>query len=121
MTIYFKEFASVIELNTHTGNKPGVDQYGRTLSCWMEELGYEIRRHPREEIGDHLHFISQKANGRKLLLLGHLDTVFPRQTFEQFREDQDWVYGPGVCDMKGGNHIALTALRSFAPDIWGHP
>ena len=77
----------------------------------MEALGYRTTRYPRADIGDHLHFIAPERDGRKVLLLGHLDTVFPPDTFEQFTEDDDWVYGPGVCDMKGGNWVALNALR----------
>ncbi|WP_263079738.1 M20 family metallopeptidase [Endozoicomonas sp. Mp262] len=109
----FKELASIIELNSHTNNKAGVDENGRIFAQWMEELGYENQRHARGHIGDHLHFISPKRNGRKLLLLGHLDTVFPENTFEKFSEDQNWIYGPGVCDMKGGNYVALSALRAI--------
>ena len=109
----FKELASIIELNSHTKNKSGVDKNGRIFAQWMESLGYTTHRHSREHIGDHLHFASPKQAGRKLLLLGHLDTVFPENTFEKFREDQDWIYGPGVCDMKGGNYVALSALRAI--------
>jgi len=46
-----------------------------------------------------------------MLLLGHIDTVFPPGEFEVWREEDDWIYGPGVCDMKGGNYVALEALR----------
>lgn len=109
----FKEFASIIEINSHTKNKVGVDQYGYVFTRWMENLGYWTHCYTREKIGNHLHFTSPKQNGRKILLLGHLDTVFPKNTFEHFREDDEWVYGPGVCDMKGGNYIALTALRTI--------
>ncbi|WP_062270458.1 M20 family metallopeptidase [Endozoicomonas arenosclerae] len=108
----FKELASVIEINSHTKNKSGVDQVGQLFSEWMEALGFQTERHERKEIGDHLHFRSEQTAGRKLLLLGHLDTVFPINTFTDFHEDQDWIYGPGVCDMKGGNHVALNALRN---------
>ncbi|MGI9280734.1 MAG: M20 family metallopeptidase [Endozoicomonas sp.] len=109
----FKELASVIVINSHTRNKPGVDQVGQIFSEWMEALGFQTQRHERKEIGDHLHFRSKQTEGRKLLLLGHLDTVFPINTFTDFHEDQDWIYGPGACDMKGGNHVALTALRQI--------
>ncbi|KEQ18022.1 M20 family metallopeptidase [Endozoicomonas numazuensis] len=109
----FKELASVIEINSHTKNKPGVDQVGQVFSEWMEALGYHVERHERKEMGDHLHFKSEHTEGRKLLLLGHLDTVFPVNTFTDFHEDQYWIYGPGVCDMKGGNHVALSALRQI--------
>ena len=107
----FSELKSIIEQNSWTKNKEGVDLNGRIFSEWLTEIGMEEIRYEREEIGDHLHFRSQSAEGQKLLLLGHLDTVFPPGTFEHFNEDEEWIYGPGVCDMKGGNYVALQALR----------
>jgi len=108
----FSELKSIIEINSWTKNKEGVDRNGEIFAYWLEELGYSLTRYPREEIGDHLHLISPSKEGKKLLLLGHLDTVFPPGTFETFREDDEWIYGPGVCDMKGGNYVALQALRN---------
>jgi len=110
-TIDYNELRQIIEINSWTGNKKGVDRAGMLFASWMEKLDMKCVRHEREEVGDHLHFISEKKEGKKLLLLGHLDTVFPPGTFEQFREEEAWIYGPGVCDMKGGNHVALQALR----------
>lgn len=107
----FKELAGLIEINSHTAHKAGVDETGQVIARWMQALGYRMDRHARETIGDHLHFSSPKCAGRKLLLLGHLDTVFPKGEFEHFREDEQWIYGPGVCDMKGGIYVALSALR----------
>ena len=48
-----------------------------------------------------------------ILLLGHLDTVHPVGTLGKlpWRRDGDRCYGPGICDMKGGNFIALEAVR----------
>ncbi|MDD7804504.1 MAG: M20 family metallopeptidase [Endozoicomonas sp. (ex Botrylloides leachii)] len=109
----FKELCSTIEINSYTKNKVGVDEYGRIFTLWMESLGYTTHRHRREKIGDHLHFTTSRREGRCILLLGHLDTVFPENTFKSFHEDQHWIYGPGVCDMKGGNYVALTALRAI--------
>jgi len=108
----FRELKEIIEINSWTNNKEGVDRNGEIFAYWMEELDYRLVRYPREEIGDHLHLVSKHREGKKLLLLGHLDTVFPPDTFEEFREDEAWIYGPGVCDMKGGNYVALQALRN---------
>ena len=108
----FTELKEIIEINSWTKNKEGVDRNGEIFVYWMEEIGYTLVRYPREEIGDHLHLVSPKKEGKKLLLLGHLDTVFPPGTFEAFSEDEEWIYGPGVCDMKGGNYVALSALRN---------
>ena len=100
-----------VNINSYTANKKGVDAVGRLFRGWLEELGYECISFERELIGDHLLFKSARGGRRKILLLGHLDTVFPPGTFEGFSEDEEWVYGPGVCDMKGGNIVALEALR----------
>jgi len=107
----FTELKEIIEINSWTKNKNGVDINGKIFGEWIEKLGLKKKIYQREEIGDHLHFISEKQNGKKLLLLGHLDTVFPPNSFEGFREDNEWIYGAGVCDMKGGNYVALEALR----------
>jgi glutamate carboxypeptidase len=109
----FDELKEIIEINSWTKNKEGVDRNGEIFAYWMEALGYTLTRYPREEIGDHLHLTASRKEGKKLLLLGHLDTVFPPDTFEKFREDEAWIYGPGVCDMKGGNYVALEALRNL--------
>jgi glutamate carboxypeptidase len=110
--IDFSELQSIIEINSWTNNKEGVDKNGDIFAYWLEVLGYDLIRYPRIEIGDHLHLISENKEGKKLLLLGHLDTVFPPGTFEDFSQDEEWIYGPGVCDMKGGNYVALQALRN---------
>ncbi len=104
----------VVLINSYTSNKKGVDSVGKVFAEWMEELGFETKRYKREMIGDHLLFCSAKSSKReKILLLGHLDTVFPPGSFETWHEDEEWVYGPGVCDMKGGNVVAIEALSNI--------
>jgi glutamate carboxypeptidase len=88
-----------------------VDEVGKQLCRWCEELGMEQHRFFREMIGDHRLFSSPSAAGQKILLVGHLDTVFPPGQFDTYSEDDAWIYGPGVCDMKGGLIVALEALR----------
>ena len=112
-TVDYQELKKIIEINSWTQNKTGVDQASTIFAEWMEAIGMTLERHHREHIGDHLLFRGKHVEGKKLLLLGHLDTVFAPDTFEGFREDAEWIYGPGVCDMKGGNYVALQALRNL--------
>ncbi len=109
----FSELKSLIEINSYTKNKVGVDENGKIFTKWMKSLDFECIVHKRKNIGDHLFFKSSHKEGKKILLLGHLDTVFPPNSFENFSEDEKWIYGPGVCDMKGGNLVALQALRNI--------
>lgn len=111
---YLQDLKKIININSYTNNKTGVDKVASIFDIWLEELGYDIATHSRELIGNHKYYISKRtSNAKRLLLLGHLDTVFPPDTFETYKEDDEWVYGPGVCDMKGGNIVALQALREL--------
>ncbi len=107
----FSELANIVNINSYTKNKSGVDRVGNLYEQIFDEIGFKTIRYTREKVGDHLLFTSASTGGDKLLLLGHLDTVHPPGVFTDFHQDQDWIYGPGVCDMKGGNHVAISALR----------
>lgn len=110
---YLNDLKKIIEINSYTKNKTGVDFVGQIMTQWLEEIGFETNIFTNENIGNHLLFKSKRKEGIKILLLGHNDTVFPPETFETYNEDNLWVYGPGVCDMKGGNIVALESLRNI--------
>ncbi|RXJ74171.1 peptidase M20 [Veronia nyctiphanis] len=109
----FDELEEFIRCNSYSKNKEGVDRHGEQMIERMVNLNYCVERFSREKIGDHLLFTSRKRPGTKVLLLGHLDTVFPPGTFTEFSQNDEWVYGPGVCDMKGGNFVALNVIRKL--------
>ena len=113
---YLLDLKRVVNINSFTNNKAGVDKVGQIFDAWLAELGFDVTVYKRELIGEHRHYRSAHTEGKKLLLLGHLDTVFPQGKFEDFSEDTEWVYGPGVCDMKGGNIVALQALRNLVAE-----
>ena len=108
---YLDDLQRVVGINSYTQNKAGVDRVGVLFDQYFHALGFRVELHERGAIGDHHHYISKHTQGKKLLLLGHIDTVFPEGKFEHYQEDEEWVYGPGVCDMKGGNIVLLEALR----------
>ncbi|MCD6259657.1 MAG: M20 family metallopeptidase [Helicobacteraceae bacterium] len=110
---YLKDLQTLCAINSYTQNKSGVDQVARQMQQWLEPLGFETKLFSREIIGDHYLFESKKVPGDTILLLGHNDTVFPLGAFDTFDEDAYWVYGPGVCDMKGGNIVALESLKEL--------
>ena len=111
---YLKDLKTIVDINSYTKNKIGVDKVSNIFDNWFSELGFNIQTHIRENIGNHKHYTSpHQNNSKKLLLLGHLDTVFPPDKFKNFTEDEEWIYGPGVCDMKGGNIVILEALREL--------
>jgi len=109
---FFEDLEKLVKINSYTTNKQGVDNVGKQMRSWCEELGLKQRRFTRDLIGDHRLFVSQRTPGQRILLLGHLDTVFPPGQFELYHDDGTWLYGPGVCDMKGGLLVALEVLRN---------
>jgi len=111
---YLKDLEKIININSYTKNKLGVDKVGIIFDKWLKELNFEIKIYKRDTIGNHRYYKSKRTkNSKKLLLLGHLDTVFPPNKFENYSEDEHWIYGPGVCDMKGGNIVLVQALREL--------
>lgn len=111
---FIDDLQTVIEINSYTKNPTGVNKVGEVFDKWFEDLGFKTTLYKRQDIGHHRHYTSHhNKNSKKLLLLGHIDTVFPQGRFEKFRQDEEWVYGPGVCDMKGGNIVFLEALREL--------
>jgi glutamate carboxypeptidase len=98
----------LVEVNSFTGNREGV---GRVASIVSEAfLGLGFRARP---IGDHLALERGGPRGARVLLLGHMDTVY-RENFA-WREERGRIFGPGVCDMKGGIVVLWMALREL-PD-----
>ncbi len=109
---YFDFLQQVVSINSYTKNKAGIDNVGAVFDHQFQSIGYDTEVFQRELIGNHRYYISNyNPEKKRMLLLGHLDTVFPPGKFEEYKEDEKWVYGPGVCDMKGGNVVALWALK----------
>ena len=101
----------LIQSGSH--NKPGVDQVAGFISQTLAPLGLELTRHPCPDHGDILLAETTAAGDRdNILLVGHMDTVFPKGTdFNWFKQDEENCYGPGVVDMKGGLVIGIFALK----------
>jgi glutamate carboxypeptidase len=84
---------------------------------WSKEQGARIKRHKQREFGDvlELQFGPSRSKQKPVLLLGHLDTVWPIGTLKKmpWREADGRYWGPGVLDMKAGVVMALTALSTL--------
>jgi len=81
-------------------------------------MGATVERiSPHPDTGDCIRarFAHPHADQPGILILGHMDTVHPLGTLVQlpFQRDGIRCYGPGICDMKGGNYLALEAIRQI--------
>lgn len=112
-----KLLETLVLVNSGTMNVAGVEQVGRMLTPEFEQLGFTVRWVPMAKVGRAGHLIAtHKGNGKgkRLLLIGHLDTVFePDSPFQGWKRTGDIVEGPGVGDMKGGDVVIVAALRAM--------
>lgn len=107
-----------VNINSGTINFAGVRAVADHMMPHFEALGFETRWEDGAAFGRAGHLIAEMRGdgpGPKLLLIGHLDTVFePNSPFQNFeRIDAERATGPGLTDMKGGNLIMLQALRAL--------
>jgi glutamate carboxypeptidase len=106
----------IVNINSGTMNFAGVRQVGDVLRPQFDALGFTTRWVDGSPFHRAGHLIADHAGpGPKILLIGHLDTVFePSSPFQQFeRVNDSTARGPGVIDMKGGDVILLYALKAL--------
>ncbi len=106
----------VAAMNSGTMNFEGVREVGRVFEAELSALGFDTRWVPGAAFdrAGHL-FADRDGDGPRLLLIGHLDTVFgPDSAFQDVsRVDGARMKGPGVADMKGGLVVVLHALKAL--------
>jgi glutamate carboxypeptidase len=104
-------------INSGTMNLQGVREVGKLFRREFDQLGFRtewIEMPPEVQRAGHLVATRQGAQGKRLLLLGHLDTVFEADSkVPAWRRDGDYARGQGVADMKGGDVALVEALRAL--------
>ena len=107
----------VVNIDSGTFNAEGVREVGRFFEKELQALGFATRWIPMPEAmhrAGHLlaERVSPKPSGKRVLLLGHMDTVFEGQG-HRFQNDGGVIRGAGVIDMKGGDVVLLFALKAL--------
>jgi glutamate carboxypeptidase len=100
-------------------DKAAVDRFGQIVAAEWKRRGASVKLLHQRERGNHVRaeLRPPKNRGRgQILILGHLDTVYPAGTIAQmpFRVSRGRAWGPGTFDMKGGLVIALSAVDALA-------
>jgi glutamate carboxypeptidase len=112
----------VVNINSGTMNLAGVRDVGNLFRAEFDALGFETRwvdgaafKRAGHLVAEHRGAVQRSQAVPRILLIGHLDTVFeadsPFQRFE--RLDDTSARGPGIIDMKGGNVVMLQALKAL--------
>jgi glutamate carboxypeptidase len=109
--------AKMVDQNSGTMNFTGVEAVGMMMRAELEPLGFQVVWKPMSATNRAGHLIATykgKASGKKLLLIGHLDTVFEKDSpFQKFVRKGEEAEGPGAGDDKGGMVVMVAALRAM--------
>jgi glutamate carboxypeptidase len=107
----------LVQQESPSEDPPAVNAAMTLAERWSKEQGARIKRHKQREFGDvlELHFGTSQSKQKPVLLLGHLDTVWPIGTLKKmpWRKTNGRFWGPGVLDMKAGVVMALAALDTL--------
>ena len=114
------ELAALVNIDCGSYTPQGVNQVADHVAGWLSELGAAVERIPHRPaegeapLGDLL--IGRiPGTGPRLLLIGHMDTVFDPGTAaaRPYRTERRRAFGPGVTDMKGGLLAGLHAIAAL--------
>jgi glutamate carboxypeptidase len=105
----------LVSIESPSTDAAAVASMAERLAVELRALGLQAEAVPVAGAGPVLR-ARGPATGPPVMMLGHLDTVWPAGTLgsQPLRREGDALYGPGTFDMKGGLVVALFALRALA-------
>ncbi|MCM3311738.1 M20 family metallopeptidase [Shouchella clausii] len=106
----------LVNIDSGSYDKEGIDRVGSFLYEQYKALGFSAVIHEQSTYGNHMTITHQEARDPTILLLCHLDTVFPTGTAAKrpFSIKGNRAYGPGVVDMKASHVSLLSAVSALA-------
>ncbi|MBS3787351.1 M20 family metallopeptidase [Candidatus Bipolaricaulota bacterium] len=114
-----------VNIDSPTTYESGITEIGNLFQEFLANIGFQTTKLSGKQYGDHVHG-QYGEGGPAILLMGHMDTVFPQGTVKErpFTIDRSKgrAYGPGILDMKSGIVIMLHSLKLFLesrPQIQG--
>ena len=113
---YVKIWEDICNIESPTAYKEGVDAVGKYCADFAEKRGWQVEYFHHNVSGDVVCItMNPHATGQTVSLSAHMDTVHPVGSFgtPAVRIEGDKIYGPGVCDCKGGIVVALLAMEAL--------
>ena len=108
---------TMVNQNSGSLNLPGVEKVGAMMRAELEPLGFKVEWIDMRASGRAGHIVARHAGrpgGKRMLLIGHLDTVFePDSPFQKWTRRGNDGEGPGAGDDKGGMAVMVAALRAM--------
>jgi glutamate carboxypeptidase len=114
--------ARFVRAESPTDSKSAVDRFGRMVAAEWRTRGAKVQVLRQAKRGNHLRveWPAKGESGGQILVLGHLDTVYPLGTLREmpYRVAKGRAFGPGIFDMKGGLVTALFAFDALKRASW---
>lgn len=110
---FLRDLERLVNVDCGSYTKAGVDEVGRWVADRLGQLGADVRVEANEVLGDTVVGTwEEPADSPRVLLIGHMDTVFGEGTVAErpYSTRAGRAYGPGVTDMKSGLLAGLYAL-----------
>jgi glutamate carboxypeptidase len=111
---FINTLEQLVNLESPTHERDLVNRLGDYLAGRFEHLGARVERLPGHPHGDHVLAHWGRADGKPVLVLCHMDTVFAPGSVGKFRVDGERARGPGVLDMKCGIAQLLHAMEAIS-------
>jgi glutamate carboxypeptidase len=112
---FLADLAELVHLDSGTYDRDDVTQVSRWLHTRLVSWSGEITEHPASQFADSFAITIHGSGTAGVMLLGHMDTVFPQGTAAErpFHIEGNRALGPGTCDMKAGLLAAIYAIEAL--------
>lgn len=119
---YLKELETIVNIDSGSKDPEGVEKIALFFKTKYDELGFKTKLHYLDEsVGPCLEIKNNDSENIDILMIGHMDTVFPKGTVAQrpYRKEGNLAYGPGVIDMKASLLSIFYAMEELKEEIEG--
>ncbi len=105
----------LVNIDSGSNTKNGIDAISTLLKAKFEPIGFIVEVIQEKEYGNHLVMQHRDAKNPEIIIVGHMDTVFPEGTAKKrpFTIEGERAFGPGVIDMKASLVSLLYALTAM--------
>jgi glutamate carboxypeptidase len=105
----------LVDIDSGTGQTEGINLIMSYLQQWLGDIGFAVTLHPSDAFGDNLVARRPGKGHLRLVLIGHVDTVYPQGavTAQPFHIRDGIAFGPGVIDMKSGVLMGVHTLQAL--------
>lgn len=112
---YLRDLETLVNIDSGTGQLSGIQEITALLKYWLTELDFTVTLIPTDQYGPNLLAQRQGKGTKRVLLVGHIDTVYDAGAAKShpFTIHDDRAYGPGVLDMKSGVLMGIYAARAL--------